>query len=438
VILTNYLRASYYLYCMMRHLRWSRQKIEEYREKKLREVVKYAYENSRFYHKMFEKAGVKPDDIKKISDLNKLPIVRKEDVIKNTKDIISVKHDIAKLKVQRTSGSTGRPLYVYMTQAENEFRKAKHLRAQIVLGQKPWDKWVTITSPLHFAETTRLQRLFNFYSVNPISVFEDVSKQVSKIVELKPDVIDGYSNSLLILAKEIDKMSINSIKPKFLVSGAELISLPSRNYIERIFEAPLYDQYATVEFERIAWQCREKAEYHIDVDSVVLQFVDEDGDEVAPGESGEIICTSLFNFAMPFIRYALDDVGVPSEKDECPCGIAFSLMKLIEGRKTSLLSFPSGKAIAPFAFIAAMKTYKYHDFIDLFRVVQTKRDMLVFKLKLREAHQKEEIAKELEAHIRKELDLKEEEVNIDVEFVEDIPLDKSGKFTIVASEVAQT
>jgi len=276
-----------------------------------------------------------------------------------------------------------------------------------------------------------------FYSVTPISVFDDVKKQVSEIQKLKPDVIDGYSNSLLLLAKEVEKMGIDDVMPKFLVSGAELISPPSRSYIEKVFEAPLYDQYATVEFERIAWQCREKAEYHIDADSVIVQFVDENGEEVAPGERGEIVCTSLCNFAMPFIRYALDDVGIPSEKTECPCGISFPLMKLIEGRKTSLLSFSNGKVLAPLALMLAVWTFKYYDLIDLFRVVQTTRNKLIFKLKLRDkAFNEEEIKQELETHVRRELKLKVEDVDIDVEFVKDIPLDGSGKFKIVISEVA--
>jgi len=436
VHLTNYLRASYYLYCMMKRMYWSKEELEGYRDKRLREVVKYAYDNSRFYHERFREAGVKPEDVRTVGDLHKLPIIRKEDVVKNLSNVVSVKYDIAKLKVQRTSGSTGRPLHVYMTQVENEFRKAKHLRAQMVLGQKPWHRWVTITSPLHFAETTRLQKIFKFYSVIPISVFDDVKKQVSEIKKLKPDVIDGYSNSLLILAKEIEKMSIDDVRPKFLVSGAELISLPSRSYIEKVFDAPLYDQYATVEFERIAWQCREKSEYHIDADSAIVQFVDENGEEVAPGERGEIVCTSLFNYAMPFIRYALDDIGIPSEKSECACGRTFPLMKLVEGRKTSLLSFSNGKILAPFALMLAVWTFKHYDLIDMFRVVQTEKNRLVFKLKPRgKMFDEGEIKRELEAHVRRELGLRVDEVDVDVEFVEDIPLDRSGKFRIVVSEM---
>jgi phenylacetate-CoA ligase len=162
--------------------------------------------------------------------------------------------------------------------------------------------------------------------------------------------------------------------------------------------------------------------------------VDEKGDEVSPGESGEIVCTSLFNYAMPFIRYALDDVGIPSERVECSCGVGFPLIKVVEGRKTSLLTFSSGRVLAPFAFMLAFWTFRYYSLVDLFRIVQTGKDKLVFKVKPRE-RLPEDFEKELEAHVRKELNLGED-VGVDVEFVDDIPLDKSGKFRIVISEVA--
>jgi phenylacetate-CoA ligase len=422
----------------MKRAYWKREKLIDYQDKKLRKTVKYAYENSSFYHRKFKEVGVSPEDVRTVEDLNKLPIVRKEELKKNLSEVVSKKFDVANLKVLRTSGSTGRPLHVCITEAENEFRKAKHLRAQIACGQKPWDKWVTITSPLHFAETTRLQRLLRFYSVTPVSVFEGVATQIAKIEKLKPDVLDGYSNSLLLLAKEVHRRGLSTIRPRFLVSGAELMDGHSRKFIEERFEAPLYDQYASVEFERMAWQCSERNEYHIDADSVVMQFVDENCEEVAPGEEGEIVCTSLFNYAMPFLRYALDDVGVPSEESDCPCGVTFPLMKVIEGRKNSLLALPEGRVLAPLAFILAIWIFKYYSCIDLFRIKQKRTDLLIFKLKVKDCSvDKRTIERELISHLRRVLEISEDEVTIEVEFVDDIPLDMNGKFKIVVSELDQ-
>src|SRR4030042_865218 len=227
---------------MMKRAYWDHDKLRDYQNEKLRQAVKYAF---------------------------------------------SSKFDMASLKVQRTSGSTGQPLHIYITGRENEFRKAKHLRAQMALGQKPWDKWVTITSPLHFTETTKLQRMLGFYGIYAVSVFDDIATQISKIERLRPDVLDGYSNSILLLAKEMRRKGLNTIRPKFIVSGAELIDGSSRKFVEEVFGVPFYDQYACVELERMAWQCREKDGYHIDADSIIMQFVDQNDEEVSLGEKGE-------------------------------------------------------------------------------------------------------------------------------------------------------
>jgi phenylacetate-CoA ligase len=424
---------------MMKRAYWEHDKLRDYQNEKLRQIVKYAFENSRFYHEKLKEAGVRPENVQTVEDLNKLPIVRKSELrTRASHDVVSSEFDMADLKVQRTSGSTGQPLYIYITGKENEFRKAKHLRAQIALGQKPWDKWVTITSPLHFAETTKLQRMLGLYGVSAVSVFDDLTTQVSKIEKLKPDVIDGYSNSLFLLAREVKRRGLGTIRPKFLVSGAELIDVNSRGFVEEVFGVPFYDQYACVELERMAWQCKEKDGYHIDADSVIIQFVDENGEEVSPGEEGEVVCTSLFNYAMPFVRYALDDIGVPSDKTECECGRTFPLMKVMEGRKTALLTLPGGRVLAPFAFMLAVWTFKHYGCIDLFRIVQKKKDLLVFRLKVKKCDaDRSVVEKELLAHMRSVLNISEDEMAFEVDFVDDIPLDKGGKFSIVVSELNQ-
>ncbi len=435
--MTNYLRALSYLSSLMRRSSWDKARLKRFQDKKLREIFAYAYANSSFYYRRFKEAGLGPQDIRTTEDLRRVPLVRKSDLIGNMSEVVSKEFSQDELKLQRTSGSTGRPLYVYLTGRENEFRKAKHLRAQVALGQKPWDKWVTITSPLHFAETSRLQKLAHFFSITPISVFDDVGIQLSEISAAKPDVIDGYSNSILLLAKEIGKQGLTPVSLKFLVSGAEWLDSTSREFVEKVFSVPFYDQYASVEFERIAWQCKEKRDYHLDADSVLAEFVDENGDEVARGEKGEIVCTSLFNYAMPFIRYALDDIGVRSKDDECACGRVFPLMKVLEGRRTSLLTLPSGKVLAPFAFMLSVWTFKDYGSIDLFRVVQTKKDLIIFKVKLKEnVVDENSIARALEEHVRKSLNLTPQEVDIRVEPVAEIPLGKNGKFQIVTSQLS--
>ena len=418
----------------MKRAYWPRDRLREYRNKELRRIVRYAYDHVSFYHNRFREDGIKPNEIRTLADLNKLPILRRDEIRKNLYRMISKEYNVAKLRMLRTSGSTGKPLYFYISEKEDEYRKAKHLRANISVGHRPRDKWVLITTPLHFGVATRLQRLLGIYVPTPVSVFNDVATQISIIEELKPDILGGYSSSLLLLAKEVEKRGIETLKPKFIIGGAELVENSSRQFIEKVFGAPFYDQYACDEMERIAWQCKENTEYHMDADSIIVQFVD-DEEEVSSGERGEVVCTSLFNYAMPFIRYAVGDVGIPSN-EECTCGRTLPLMKVVEGRTDSFILFSDGRVLSPMALNAVGEMFKFHNKIDQYRIIQRKIDLIEFIIKLSSNDVDERtIEKELLKHLRRTLNINADKATFVVKFVENFPLDKTGKLRKVVSQL---
>jgi len=435
----NYLRAYSFLRGLMRSAYWSREKLEKYQNKKLKKILLYAYRNVPFYHKKFKQLGINPSGFRGRIDLNKLPIITKDEIRNNLCEVISREFDIKKLRLVSTSGSTGKPLSFYISQVEDEFRKAKHLRANISCGQRFYHRWVTITAPHHFGEATKLQRLLGFYSPIPISVFSDVSLQIEALKRIKPHILDGYSSSLLLLAKELNKKRTKPFHPLFIIGGAELIDENSRLYIENIFDSPFYDQYACVELERIAWQCPERAGYHLDSDTVIVQFIGKDGEEVGAGERGEVVCTSLFNFAMPLIRYAVGDLAVPSD-EKCPCGRSLPLIRAIEGRRDSLLFLCDGRILSPRFFTIAMSMFRFYNFIDQYRIVQRKINYFEIYVKTKESVRvcKDLFERELVEHLRKTIILPVDLADFRINFVDKIPLDKSGKLRIVVSEFAKT
>ena len=433
-MVTNYFRAFYYLYSLLRSAYWDEDRLSKYQNNKIRNIIRYSYDNVPYYHRIMKNNSVHPDDIRSKDDLNKIPIIRKEDIRENYDDMISLEYKDKRLKQISTSGSTGKPLFLNITQAEDEFRKAKLLRAHIVLGQKPRDRWVIITSPHHFGSTTGIQRFVNFFVPRSASVFDDVSTQLSNIRQLRPDVLDGYSSSLYILAKEMEGKTISGIHPKFLIGGAELIDLTSRRFIEDVFKVPFYDQYACIEFERVAWECKHRVGYHMDCDSLVVEFVN-NNEIVSIGESGEIICTSLFNYAMPLIRYSIGDIGIQSD-EKCTCGRTLPLMKVVEGRTDSLLTLPNGKLVSPRSFTVAMSSFEFYHMVDQFRIVQKKINLFHIYLKIKnESYDMGNISRRLVDYLRNTLLLDVDDIFIEVEFVDDIPLDKSGKLMMVLSEL---
>lgn len=436
MVIHNYARIAYYFGSSLHHTRWSRRQLEDFQNNKVRQIMSYAYEHVSFYHRKFDELGIKPADIRTVADLNKIPVTGRDELQKHSEELVSDDFDANKLITVSTSGSTGRPFFTRITDAEDDFRKVKLLRANIICGQKPRDKWVVVTAPQHMAHVPTLQRFFGVYCPVPVSVFDGSKAQLAKMEKLMPDVLDGYSSSLLLLAREADKKGRIEFAPRMIIGGAELIDASSRKYVEGVFNAPFYDEYACVELERLAWQCKEKKGYHIDADSVVMEFLDEDGKKVGPGETGEIVCTSLFNYAMPFIRYAVGDVGKVSKESECSCGISFPLMEVIEGRKDSLIVLPDGRVLSPLVFGWIMEFFKYYSHINQYRVVQKRIDLFRFIIKKKDSEVDEKhMEVELPQHFRRFLNLDVSEVDFEVVFVDEIPLDKSGKLRKVISEI---
>lgn len=431
----NYFRLLYYSHNMLRKAHLDKANLREYQNKRLRKLIKYAYDNVPFYKQKLEEKGLKPSDISTIDDLKKLPIIRKRE-INNNPSIISQEINRNDLLVLSTSGSTGQPLKIYISKVEDDYRKAKHLMANIVCGQKPRDRYVAITAPSHFKQVPKLVRTLNFYSREFISVFDPIDQQISTLERINPKIIAGYASSLLLLAKEIEKRGL-TFSPKFILTGAELLDGLARTTIEKAFHAPVFDQYAIMEFDRIAWQCPERLQYHIDSYALITEFIDQNGEQVSPGERGEIICTSLFNYAMPFIRYSVGDIGIPSD-DQCACGLPLPLMKIIEGRKDSLLILPDGRLLSPRTFTVAMNMSKLIGHIEQFRVIQKKRDNFTLYIKRKdESIDEDTMENALVRHLEKNLNVEEGELTFDIRFQDTIPLDKNGKFSAVVSELKE-
>lgn len=434
--MVNLLKVIYFLAFANKRLHWDSDRLKRYQDKRFRAVVKFANDTVPFYHRKFKEAGVDVENIRKIEDLHKLPVIKKEEFKKqDPKQIVSSNYELSKLKRVSTSGSTGTPFIVYINSTEDAWRKAIYMRANIACGQKAKDRWVVLTSPTHFKDTTGIQRKIGVYAQNCISLFEPTNQRLKQISDARPDVLDGYSSSITMLAKEVKRRDLKTIKPHLLFGNAEYIDIESRKFVQEVFEAPYCDQFGCAEMDRTAWQCLERDGYHMDVDSVITEFLDKNGQMVNPGEEGEVTYTSLFNFSMPFIRYAIGDIGVPSD-DKCSCGQSLPLMKMIAGRKDSFLTLPGNRVLSPMVFNFAVNRFKYYDNIDQYRIHQKRIDYFDVYLKMnRFPKEQNGLSMEFADHLKNFLNITQNEVKFNISFVDDIPLSKNGKLMSVWSDI---
>jgi phenylacetate-CoA ligase len=210
------------------------------------------------------------------------------------------------------------------------------------------------------------------------------------------------------------------------------------HFMEDVFGAPYCDQFGCAEIDRSAWQCLERGGYHMDCDSVVTEFLDKNGEAVSAGERGEVTYTSLFNYAMPLIRYSIGDIGVLSA-DACSCGVNLPLMGVVEGRKDSFLLLPDNRIVSPMVFNFAVSQFRYYSDIDQYQIRQRKIDLFEVNLKLAKSPTKQDfVREEFVRHVRRFLDLSDSDIEFDVSLVDEIPLSKTGKLMSVWSDLKPT
>jgi phenylacetate-CoA ligase len=423
------LRALYHFCGLKRNLSLSPLELQEQQRRRLTDIVRHAYENVPFYHRKFDAAGIKPDDIKSVKDLAKIPVTTKSEIQSSPmNDVLSRGVETSSCVHVRTSGSSGRRLEIYLDRNAADYRFAMMARTYWEDGLRPWNRLAII----HSTSAHRGLSSPNYRGVARrlhISKSESIEKQIKIIKDYRPDFLEAYPSCLVPLARACQAKKV-SIRPRMILTGSELLLPEDVELIRSVFDCDSVDDYGCHEIGHMTWECREHAGYHMNVDGVVMEFLDEDGEQVAPGERGEIVCTSLVDHAMPFIRYHIDDIGVASD-EKCPCGRPLPLMNIVEGRKDDFLTAVDGRTVSPMIFSHLWYLGHPQD-VTQFRVIQESRDRLTIQLEGLKAPLDEKTMNDARSRIAEVLG---EDMQVEFQLVDRLEADPSGKLRKIMSRV---
>jgi phenylacetate-CoA ligase len=395
-------------------------------ENRLRMIIVHAYHNVPYYRELFDSRGIKPEEIRTVKDLQKLPITTKKEIQRNYPDkIIAKGTDLNQCRIKTTTGSTGRPLNICLGKKTMSFYTALGYYAFIECGLRFIDKMVSLEVPGRLVNKNWFQRL-GILQRETISLLQPAESIIEALRIIKPDVIYGYPSTLSILAEEIKAKNITGINPRIVISHAETLTDHLRKEISDAFNADVYDIYGCVEFSSLAFQCKEHFNYHIIRDSVIIEFIKE-GKNINGQEPGEIVVTNLYNYEMPLIRYKLGDVGIPSNQ-KCNCGRAFPMMGSIEGRLEDFLILPSGRIISP----RGINVIEYIPGITEYRTIQEEKDRFVVQVVKGKGFSEDTISQ-----IKKQIKAGclGENVRCEVELVKELPRERTGKLRTIVSKV---
>ena len=321
---------------------YDRRNLERLQKKNLRLLIKHAYDTVPYYNKIFRERGLYPSDIRNVEDLVKLPILTKTAVRKNLRALVSRSYPAKKL-IRYTSGGSGDQLRFYITKDQLSWEVAAEYRAYEWAGSRRGDScFLFWGSPIDMSKRKSIQwqlgmNLERTHIIDTFALSNEALSRSASLLELhNPSVIRGYSSSIYLMAKYLIENGIKSVRPRTVLTTAEALSSHMRETIEEAFSCSVFDFYGSREIGSLAAECKEHSGYHISAENVAIEFVNS-GEHVAAGEKGTVLLTSLRNFGMPFIRYQIGDVAVPSG-DSCGCGRGLPLMQQIEGRVSDFLA----------------------------------------------------------------------------------------------------
>jgi phenylacetate-CoA ligase len=408
-------------------------RIRQYQTQRLRKLISHAYETVPFYRELYDKHGVKPDDFHSIEDLSKFPAITREDVRISGESLISSKLRKRDLIHGHTSGTTGSPLSFFWDKTTCVYTNAVDWRQKDWAGVRYGDRIAMFlgrtivptdkTSPPFWQE----DRIHNMLWMSSFHLSEQfLHHHLDKLNRYRPAAVEGYPSTIYILARYLKSIG-KSMPVKAVFTSSETLLPIQRSLIAERFEAPVFDSFGMAERVAFATQCAEAHAYHLNFEYAVNEVVDADGNPVEGGKEGYLVGTSLLNYGMPFIRYRTSDVSAITT-GQCSCGRHMPRLRGVTTKDEDIVVTPEGKLISSSVLTHPFKPL---DSVLESQIIQEEPDRLQIKIVRRSDFSDEDSAHLISA-LRARVG---PTMHIELQFVDNIPRTKTGKFRWVISKV---
>ena len=322
-----------------------REEIRKIQLERLQETVSRVYEKVEPYRKKMDEAGIKPEDIKSLDDLKRLPFVTKQDMRDNYPFGLFAVPKTDLVRIHASSGTTGKPTVVGYTQGDLDTwtecvsriacmgGAAKDDVAQICFGYGMF----TGALGLHYG----LEKVGA--TIIPSSTGNS-EKQIMYMKDFGATLLVATPSYALRLAEVAREMGLDPVKDlsiKTLLVGSELLTDAMREEMHKYWGADvkITSNYGMSELmgPGVSGECLEVCGMHINEDFFIPEIIDPVTEEVLPeGEQGELVITCIKKEGLPLIRYRTRDI-TRLFYDKCKCGRTFCRMENLSGRSDDML-----------------------------------------------------------------------------------------------------
>lgn len=386
--------------------------------RRLSALIKFAAEKVPFYRDRFRAAGVRPEDVRTPEDLERLPLLTREDL--EQADRNGLLPSGVPLRSSRTSGTSGRFLTVYQS-PEYGARAVFPLwrRALRAGGLKTGERYLRITHPERFEYPTLLRAV-------DCDVTAPLSELIGSLTAHRAQALLVHPSTLQFLCLEYSARGLPPPEElRRLFTVGDTLTAATRRQAEQVFGCAPIDQYSAIELPAgIAWQCELREGYHVNADALLLELVDEQGRRVPPGAPGQVVLTDFLSEPVPLIRYRLADEAVWSEKP-CACGRGLPCLERISGRLLERMRLSSGEWLTPHHLDEVLAPLEQ---ILQYQVRQLKPDRVLVRLVLAAGCNPAEILERTERRLRR---TSLGSVELELERVDRIEVDRNREYRLL-------
>ncbi|MFS8065796.1 MAG: phenylacetate--CoA ligase family protein [Byssovorax sp.] len=336
---------------------WSAQDLQAHQHRQLAALLRHARATVPWYEKRLDAAGI--TDVQSITpeSWSRIPLLTRQELQDHQAELISrsVPPEHGKTHRNRTSGSTGEPIEVLGTQVTGFFWQSLLLRDDLWHQRDFGKRVVAIRSGRDEADPLAVHDLPSWgssspllYETGPMTLFyhtTPLARQVELLEARSPHYLLTYPSNARALCRYSRKRPVRLPDLEAVHTYGEPLTPDVRAACREAWGVPVQDVYSCEELGFLALQCPHHDHYHVQSESVLVEILDEQGSPCAPGQVGRVVLTSLHNFAMPLIRYAIGDHAEVGEA--CPCGRGLPVLTRILGRRRNRVALPDGRHAWP-------------------------------------------------------------------------------------------
>lgn len=411
--------------------RWTAHGFRSYQEQQLRKIINAAWGSS-YYRQVFREVGVTPD-MAPFAALRRMPFLSKETLRRRARELLT-RNPLPKGSLSfKSSGTTGTPTEIYYTREfhalELAVPEARNLHwagvdyreRRVMFGVRKVCHFEQNNPPFWRFSPTEKMAYASIYHLSP----KFLPRYLEFLRRYRPAIVMGYPSALNTIASYALHNNDMPVPAKGVFTTSETVTADARERIETAFQCRIHDRYCAVEMCLFASQC-EHGRYHVSPEVGIIEIVDPHGNEVPPGEIGEVICTGLQNTLQPLIRYRIGDAARWAIDQKCLCGRAMPILEAVEGRFEDICYTPDGREILRFDTV-----FKGVENIREAQVIQERIDSFTINVVPAagfSGHDIETIKHNMRSHVGT--------VHADIKPVSDIPRTASGKFRAVVCSLS--